>query len=67
MTEEMNGSAEAETIPQTMVETTDLPPDGAIQNAYAELCKNNEAAGAADTNIVETEIDTAPADTVPLV
>lgn len=60
MTEEMNGMPEAEATPQTMVETTDLPPDGAIQNAYAELCKNNEAAGAASANIVETEIDTDP-------
>ena len=60
MTEEMNGMPGTEATPQTMVETTDLPPDGAIQNAYAELCKNNEAADAASANIVETEIDTDP-------
>lgn len=60
MTEEVNEMAGQEGTPQAMVETTDLPPDGAIQEAYAKLCENNGA-----NNPVETEIDSSTVNNPP--
>lgn len=59
MTEEANEMAAQTETPQTMVETTDLPPDGAIQEAYAKLCETNGA------ERVETLIDNTPVNAPP--